>query len=78
MNGWLIFWLAWGGVFVVGEGVALARAAPGDTLSEQVWRWLHITPGQSALSSPLARWPSYAVGALLVWLLGHFLLGWWT
>lgn len=78
MSGWHVFWLVWGGIFVVGEGIALYRTQPGDTLSEMVWSWLRVTPGRTPLSSPLARWPSYVVGALLVWLLGHFLLGWWT
>lgn len=78
MNGWLVFWLAWCGVFVVGEGIALARTQRGDTLSETVWRWLHVTPGKTKASAALTRFPTYVVGALLVWLFGHFLFGWWT
>ncbi len=78
MNGWLIFWLAWGAVFVVGESIALARTASGDTLSEQVWRWLKVTPGKTPASSALLRWPTYAVAGLLVWLTLHLTLGWWT
>jgi hypothetical protein len=78
VSGWLVFWLAWGAVFAIGEGVALARTAPGDTLSEQVWRWLRVTPGRTPTSSALARFPAYVVGALLVWLFGHFEFGWWT
>jgi hypothetical protein len=78
VSAWTWFWLAWGGVFLVGEGVALARNAAGDTLSEQVWRWLRVTPGKVKVSSALVRFPSYIVGAVLVWLFGHFLWGWWT
>jgi hypothetical protein len=76
--GWLIFWVAWAAVFIVGEGIALARTAKGDTASEQIWAWLKVTPGKTPASAALYRWPSYLVGALLVWLAGHFLFGWWT
>lgn len=34
------FWVAWGAMFVAGEGWALFNRVPGDTLSETVWYWL--------------------------------------
>lgn len=35
-------WILWGVAFVVIEGLALRRAAPGDTLSEHIWRWFAV------------------------------------
>jgi hypothetical protein len=78
MSIWTAVWIAWLAVFVVVEGWALARKAPGDTLSEQVWHWLHVTPGQTPSRAVLLSWRSFALAGLLLWLVGHFLLGWWT
>lgn len=75
MSGWLIFWLAWGGLFAVGEGIALVRAAPGDTLSEQFWRWFRITPGKPSFTAAWLRFPAWVTAATLVWLFCHLLFG---
>ena len=71
---WAIFAL----VGVSMETVALVRTQRGDTASEWVWAWLKVTPGHTPLSAALVRFPTYVVGALLVWLLFHFTLGWWA
>lgn len=34
------FWVAWGIMFLAGEGWALFNRTPGDTLSETVWYWI--------------------------------------
>jgi len=34
------YWVAWGIMFLAGEGWALFNRTPGDTLSETVWYWL--------------------------------------
>jgi len=78
MSGWLIYWLLWGLMFAVGEGIALKRTEKGDTLSEQIWAWLKVTPGKTPASSALFRFPSAVVGATLIWLFFHFLFGWFA
>lgn len=40
MSHWLIYWLSWGAMFLVAEGIALFNKTSGDTLSETVWNWL--------------------------------------
>jgi len=43
MDGWSYAWLAWGLVFLVIEGLALARTAHGaGTLSANIWRWMGV------------------------------------
>ncbi|ROO85564.1 hypothetical protein EDD29_3110 [Actinocorallia herbida] len=65
-------WVIWILAFVLLEGAALARRAPGDTLSEHVWRWFRVKdPRPTALT-----WVLRAV--LLtgcVWLTGHLAFG---
>jgi len=39
MDLWTLLWLAWGALFALIEGVALARDARGDTLSEHLRLW---------------------------------------
>jgi hypothetical protein len=78
VSGWTIFWLSFGLVGLVAEGAALARTAPGDTLSEQVWAWLRVAPGKTPARAALLSWRSALVGGLLLWLTGHFVLGWWA
>ena len=62
MSDWLFTagWALWVAFFAVLEGIALARRAPGDTLSEHVWRLFGIRPVWFA-----------ALGAF-VWLGLHF------
>lgn len=63
-DGWTWVWIAWILLGVVLEGVALARPAKGDTLSEQVWSlYAHSTFGKFA---------AWMVSAFLVWLVVHF------
>ena len=39
MDLWTILWLVWGALFALIEGVAIARDARGDTLSEHLRLW---------------------------------------
>jgi hypothetical protein len=72
------YWLFWLGVavlcgFAIPEVYAIRSQQSGDTLSENIRRWLRTdTPGGGA--SWLAVWS--ALAAILVWLLGH-ILRWW-
>lgn len=77
MTAWARFWLSIGAVAVAAELVALIRKQPGDTLSEQVWAWLHVTPGKTPMRAALLSWRSFVVAAFLLWLVAHFVLGWW-
>lgn len=76
MSVWTAVWAAWLAVFAVVEGWALARKAPGDTLSEAVWRWFRTGPGHTAGTGWGFR--SFALGAFLVWLALHLTFGWFT
>ena len=72
------YWLFWLGVlvlagFAVPEALAIKNRQSGDTLSENLRRWLKTdTPGGGA--SWLAVWSTLAL--VLGWLLGH-ILRWW-
>jgi len=72
------YWLFWLGVlvlagFAVPEFIAIRNKQSGDTLSENIRRWLKTdTPGGGA--SWLAVWSTLAL--VLGWLLGH-ILRWW-
>jgi len=79
VTGWSWAWLAWLGMFALLEGVALVRKAPGDTLSEHVWRW--FATSRSAGSGQPSGWVRFRRLVLLsgmVWLLVHFLTGGWV
>ncbi len=78
MSAWTAFWLVWMAAGGTAEAVALGRRAPHDTLSEQVWAWLHVTPGQTTLRTAVQSWRAFAVAGFLFWLIPHFTLGWWT
>jgi len=72
------YWALWLGVLVLGgfavpEFLAIKNRQSGDTLSENIRRWLKTdTPGGGA--SWLAVWSTLAL--VLGWLLGH-ILRWW-
>lgn len=69
------YWIVW---FVGGFGVyeitALATGHPERTLSEAIWRWFNVLPGQSF-------WQIGLLHLLLVigltWAWGHLAWGWW-
>lgn len=68
------YWALWLIVgFGVPEGIALATRHYENTLSETVWRWAAVTPGQ-----PLWKWTALhlfiALG--LLWLWFHIDLKW--
>jgi len=78
VNGWAWFWIAFTAVGIGAELIALLRHPRGDTASEQVWGWLHVTPGKTTIRTAIMSWRTFAVAAVLLWLLFHFTLGWWT
>ena len=75
---WLVCWLCIGALALVAEIIALIRKQPHDTLSEQIWAWLQVEPGMTQMSNALQSWRSFVVGAFMIWLMCHFLFGWWT
>lgn len=66
-----LYWLAW---LVIGflplELWALITGRPQDTLSDNVWRLTGVSHG-----GPWS-FAHFAVAALMVWLLFHFVFGW--
>lgn len=81
MNWWRLYWAVCflGGLCTM-ETIALLRQKRGDTLSEAVWHWFRVIPGQ-----PFDQWPVLRllgtlgfVAIVCVWLTGHFWLHWWT
>lgn len=68
------YWYAWIGLFLVLEGVALRNDKAGDTLSENVWKFLGVN-GWKVPKFPWLRRGMFA--GLFVWLIPHFFLGWW-
>lgn len=71
-NGFSIYWLCWLGIgFLVPEMWALITGRPQDTLSAQVW---NLT-GQGTTNG--WNFAHFVVAAFCVWLLGHFVFGWW-
>ena len=64
-------------LIILGAGAALelytlGTKAPGDTLSEHVWRWFQIKGGRTQQ----ARRAGLLLG--MVWLTVHFLSGGWV
>ena len=85
-NAWSWYWLAWFVVtfpvaFLVPEMIALASRHPENTLSAQIWRLEGFLPGHAG---PVWNWTALHIliggvlAVLLLWLIGHFVLGIWT
>ena len=64
-------WILWVLMFLAIEGLAIARKAPGDTLTEHL-RWLFATRNKP----PGWRWRRYAWLAGMAALFTHVLVGW--
>lgn len=74
----MIFTVVWVALAVVGgatELIALRRRQPGDTLSEHVWRVTRVADPRPTAPVWILR---AAVVLVLLWLAGHFAMGWWT
>lgn len=73
--GFRLYWLLW---LVVGFGIpeafALSTSRPKETLSDTVWWICDITPGHTTWNWTFLH---FLLAALLVWLLGHLVLGLW-
>lgn len=73
------FWGIFATIGLLGETYGLASGNYAFTLSETLWRAFDILPGQT-----FRQWTAahvlFAVlwlGVVVVWLSGHFILGWW-
>lgn len=77
MTVWTWLWIGWLALFGVIESVAAFNAKGGDTLSEQVWRWLtqprHMREGKDP--APWVWAGRAGVTGLLIWMLLHFVFG---
>jgi hypothetical protein len=77
--GWL--WASWIGLFLLMEGIALARKRYGDTLSEQIWAWFGIgkkDPAGNLIRPPMSwhvQLRRVALLAFLIWLAAHLMTG---
>lgn len=78
MSGWAWWWIAWIAAGLCVELVAVFRKPYGDTLSEQVWLWLHVTPGKTTIRTAVMSFRTLLVVVFLAWLIPHFALGWFT
>jgi hypothetical protein len=85
VNTWSWYWLWWailalGGGFLGPELWALFTGHPENTLSAQVWRIEGLTPGEP-LDVTAWTFAHVALGGLFMllflWLIGHFVFGWW-
>jgi hypothetical protein len=82
-NAWSWYWLAWFVLtfpvtFLGPELYALWSGHSENTLSAQIWRLEGFIPGQSIWAWSFAHvLIGGIIGTLLVWLLGHFVLGIW-
>lgn len=70
MSDYTALWLIWLALFVAVEGTALAKKAPGATLSAHVWKWFSIKEKGKGW-----RARRFALLAFLAWLVAHFLTG---
>lgn len=78
MSGWSWLWFAEGLLVGLTELYALLRARRGDTLSEQIWLWLHVEPGVTPPKAALYSFRTLTVAVPLLWLFFHFTFGWWA
>jgi hypothetical protein len=73
---WTWAWIGWGLYFAAVEGMALANAKTGDTLSEHVWAFIGMRdPGDPRHPSGWTRLRRFLVLAFMAWLSIHFLTG---
>lgn len=75
MNWWRLYWLLFLLVgFGVPETVALVRSRRDDTLSEAVWHWCQVSPGNT-----LWTWSALHifVALFMLWLFVHLMWGYW-
>jgi hypothetical protein len=70
-----IIWAAIGLVGGITELVALLNKRQGDTLSEHVWRVVRVGDPRPTRAVWVLRG---LVALVMIWLAGHFSMGWWT
>lgn len=72
MNGWVLWWCAWGLAFLLAEGAALLNKRDGDTLSEQFWRAFRVYDSRPTALIVAAR---VLLGLFGAWLTIHMVFG---
>ena len=70
-----LYWAAWILLgFGIPEGWALATHNYDKTLSETVWRWCDVIPGQTPLQYKFLH---FLLLVFMVWLTGHMVFRLW-
>jgi hypothetical protein len=75
VNWWRFYWaFVIVGLICVPEVVALVRKQRSDTLSEAVWYWCRVTPGNTVWT-----WTAFhvLVFGFFAWLFIHLMFGFW-
>jgi hypothetical protein len=75
----LIFTVLWGVLAIVAVGLEIGTAifSPNNTLSNKVWEWI-TGVGNPKFPRWLAIVNRAVIGGFLVWLIPHFLFGWFS
>ena len=70
-----LYWAAWLLLgFGVPEAIALVTHHPERTLSDAVWRWFDVLPGQTVWQWKFVH---FILLAIVVWLAGHLAFRIW-
>jgi hypothetical protein len=70
-----VIWVLLGLVGGTTELVALFNRRDGDTLSEHVWRVARVADRRPTVLVWAVR---VVIALVMLWLAGHFSMGWWT
>jgi hypothetical protein len=74
----VIYTIIWASLALAGgatELIALANRRDGDTLSEHIWRIARVGDSRPTALVWTVR---AAIALVMLWLAGHFAMGWWT
>lgn len=70
-----VIWILLGVVGGVTELIALFNRKDGDTLSEHFWKVARVDDPRP---TPMAWTIRGLIALVMLWLAGHFSMGWWT
>lgn len=70
-----VIWIVLGVVAGITELAALFNRREGDTLSGHVWK---VAKVDDPRPTPLVWGIRAVIALIMIWLAGHFSMGWWT